>query len=77
MGVQPSNTPQLIDTLLATARAYLGVDPEISCRSVGGRRYLTEFRLCFERATPPIQLRNCPNPLVGACVNPQLYVLIP
>ncbi|GMJ14377.1 RIBONUCLEASE 1, ribonuclease 1 [Hibiscus trionum] len=77
MGVQPSNTPHRVGTLLANVRAHLGVDPQIACWWIGNQRYLAEFRLCFARATPPVQLQNCPNTLDRACTNPNQYVLIP
>ncbi|KAE8655553.1 hypothetical protein F3Y22_tig00117026pilonHSYRG00170 [Hibiscus syriacus] len=61
LGVQPSNTPHPIETLLENVYKNLGAYPQISCNMPvkGKQLYLKEIRFCFKRARPPFELRNC------------------
>ncbi|GMJ14375.1 RIBONUCLEASE 1, ribonuclease 1 [Hibiscus trionum] len=69
MGVQPSNTPHPIDTLLENAKRNVGFYSQISCRKIGQQLYLKEIRYCFKRGMPPTQLQNCPNEMDNVCTS--------
>ncbi|KAE8714788.1 hypothetical protein F3Y22_tig00110187pilonHSYRG00040 [Hibiscus syriacus] len=82
LGVQPSQTPYDIDTLLDNVKRTVGFYPQISCSMPikGKQLYLKEIRFCFKRAMPPYQLQNCPDDMDNLCrsVPPlQRTVMIP
>ncbi|KAK5826670.1 ribonuclease 1-like [Gossypium arboreum] len=73
LGVQPSDTPYLLNTLLQNVYTKMGAYPQISCsQRSGGALYLREIRFCLKRTkkTPPSVVQSCPTTVAGGCKDP-------
>ncbi|KAK8575083.1 hypothetical protein V6N13_033694 [Hibiscus sabdariffa] len=75
LGVEPSNTPYPIDTLLENVKKKVGSYPQISCSLLikGSKQlYLKEIRFCFKRRNPVSTLQNCPDDIDNVCKSVEL-----
>ncbi|OMO83801.1 Ribonuclease T2-like protein [Corchorus olitorius] len=79
MGIEASyDKPYQVKTVLANAKKNLGVYPQIACNAAKKKvLQLWEFRLCFDRATPPSVLIDCPKKLAGECKNETDTIVFP
>ncbi|XWS65518.1 hypothetical protein CRYUN_Cryun05aG0120000 [Craigia yunnanensis] len=70
MGIKPGDESLYeVKTILEAVKKNVGAYPQIACNILPEVKTLQlwEIRFCFDRATPPSVLRDCPNKLAGTC----------
>ncbi|EOY19884.1 Ribonuclease 2, putative [Theobroma cacao] len=75
--VKPRQDPYKAIEIREAIKAKLGKYPEISCGKVSNTLQLKEIRLCFERAKPPVVLRDCPTKYSNKCSDGNNQVKFP
>ncbi|EOY20444.1 hypothetical protein QUC31_005914 [Theobroma cacao] len=75
--VKPRQDPYKAIEIREAIKAKLGKYPEISCGKVSNTIQLKEIRLCFERAKPPVVLRDCPTKYSNQCSDDDNQVKFP
>ncbi|KAK6228683.1 hypothetical protein SCA6_001023 [Theobroma cacao] len=77
--IQPREEPYQAKEIVDAVKQILGATPEITCNThrPSGMIQLREVRMCFKRAKPPTEPRDCPIQFSGTCNKESDHIRVP